>query len=215
MDVLADDLVLLAFSPENGRMRFAFRSSVAYAVAGALLEDLALHGHITVVDKRVRVLDESSVGDARLDEALHRLVGSRRTRSADSWVWSLGWRMGDAPRATYDVLAQRGILLVRKGAWFGLIPVQRHALHDRGAHARVVTRVHEALSLGEAAAPRERALLALAHASRAIRPILTREARRTAKPALKRLLQDDPYARAVRHAIDAQGSAVVGAGGAG
>jgi hypothetical protein len=68
---IADELLLLAYDDDGTAV--AGSPALDYALAGAVLADLALDGRIDLVDRRVSVTDATPLGDPVLDVALARI----------------------------------------------------------------------------------------------------------------------------------------------
>ena len=84
---LAEELLLLAYD-DDGTARVG-SPTVDYALACAVLAELALGGRIDLADGRVAVRDARQFGDAVLDGALARITGDDKARKPTDWVSKL------------------------------------------------------------------------------------------------------------------------------
>ena len=91
--LLADQLMLLAFSAGNGRLRMGPRSCLPAGLAGAVLTDLALRGSIAVDQRRLharknRVQVTGSPAREPFLDALAASVRAQRPRTLGWWIRS-------------------------------------------------------------------------------------------------------------------------------
>jgi hypothetical protein len=192
---LALELVLLGADPAG---RIAGRNpGFDYALAGAVLLDLALAEKIDVVDKRVVPLDRQPPGDAVLDEAIGTIAASRRRRPKD-WIPRL------ARRLRKRVLAQ----LVRDGAVraelvhvLRIFPSVRYPATAPSVVARLHRRVHEAVLGGGRPDPRTAALCSLIGPAGLDRRLFPDVPRREIRRRLDEIAQGNWASAAVRAAV--------------
>jgi Golgi phosphoprotein 3 (GPP34) len=74
-----ESLLLLAYEDCEGKSRVD-STTLKYAVAGAVLVDLAAAGRIDVVDGKVVVNDPTPTGTPYLDDPLARIAAERKQR---------------------------------------------------------------------------------------------------------------------------------------
>ncbi len=103
--LLADDLFLLAHDDVSGKPR-AHPRVTGLGLAGALLADLVLLGHLEIVPGRLVVVDVRPVGEALLDDVLRSVAGTPRHDLAE---W-LGYLAPAAPDRVAERLVAAGVL---------------------------------------------------------------------------------------------------------
>jgi hypothetical protein len=193
---LAQELVLLGLDDAG---RVAGRNpGFDFALAGAVLLDLALAGKIDVVDKRVVPLDRQRFGDAVLDEALDSIRQSRRQRRPKDWIPRL------ARGLRKRVLAQ----LVREGAvrietvhLLRIFPSVRYPVIDPPLVAGVRRRVDAAVRGGGQPDPRTAALCSLLASASLDRRLFPDLPRRELRRRLDEIAQGNWASAAVRQAV--------------
>ena len=173
--LIAEDLILLAFDDETGKAS-AGVGNLDYALAGALLIELAMRGRIDVAGEedeaeagRLMVLDTAPTGEAALDEALSRLakLDGKKPKDALSPLTRDGLRT-----RLLDRLADRGILAKDQGKFLGLFPTTRWPATDSEHEAGVRQALHRVLVDGERPAERSAALIALLTATDSVTKVL-------------------------------------------
>ena len=217
MQTIADDLLLLLLDDETGKPRID-RTRLDYALAGAVLLELALDGRIDVVAGPLRsaavvVVDTRATEDEILDDGLRR-IGERRRR-ADRLVPVVGKGL----RRRLLARAERSGLLRREhGRVLGLIPVQRWPGADGTRKSQILRRVREVLVDGARPDARTSALIALLSSVRAAHVVVgpvSRAERAAVQHRANEIGQGAWAAEAVRRAVEAvQVAVAAGAVGA-
>ena len=95
--------MLLLFREESAELPAAPEAKLAYALAGALLMDLALLGRIDTDVRHLALVDETPLDDDLLDPALTAIAANTEQRSAEFWVRRLA---EDAERIQARALAR-------------------------------------------------------------------------------------------------------------
>ena len=163
---LVEDLLLLLFQPESGTV--AGEGTLFYVLAGAVLADLGLSGHVRTATGRLGGLTVEAVADNPPADHLLRAT----------WEY-----VADKPRGVQTILAasgpllrepvlerliDRGMLRRRAGRSLGFLPVTVLEEVD-GAHRRMLLgEVRGVLVDGVEPAPRIAALTALLYGSGAL-----------------------------------------------
>jgi golgi phosphoprotein 3 len=111
MIYVSEELYLLALNEEKGNILPFVKKSIAPALSGAILADLALQGKISSNEKhRVEIINSDPLGDEILDEALKEIKSSEKTRKLSYWVTSLGTKSKKLRQRFGEHLALKGIL---------------------------------------------------------------------------------------------------------
>ena len=103
---MPEALLLLAYEDVEGKPRVE-STTLKYAVAGAVLVDLAAAGRVDVVDGKVVVNDPTPTGTPYLDDPLARIAAERKQRKPHWWVEKLS---GKSRQQVLDALVARGVL---------------------------------------------------------------------------------------------------------
>jgi hypothetical protein len=204
--LIAEDLLLLLYGDESGKPVLA-STELDYALAGAVLLELALLGRIDVAGPgenvksgRLIVRDPSPTGSAVLDERLAMLAGKQGRRPKDviaKLAKNLRGRL-------LDQLAGRGILRRNPGKVLGLFPVTRWPANDARHEQEVRLALDSALRIGTRPDERTVALISLLHAVNAVPKVITDAPDKKAiKRRAKQIAESAWAAEAVRSAVQA------------
>jgi Golgi phosphoprotein 3 (GPP34) len=157
VDRLPTELVLLALDETAGRIRGG-RPDLDYALAGAVLLDLALEGRVTLDGARVAA-GGGLTGDPILDDALARVTGERRRRPK-AWVPTLSRGLR---RRLVERLVLAGTLSTERVRMLWVFPAIRYRYPPGrlSAGAAIARRVAAAVDGVGAPDPRTAALCGL------------------------------------------------------
>jgi hypothetical protein len=205
--LLAEQLMLMAFSGGNGRLRMGPRSYLATGLAGAVLTDLALRGSIAIDRRRSSarknqvMATASPAGEPFLD-MLAASISAHRPRTVGWWI-----------KAGFPGL--HGQVLARLSA-AGLVTTSRGLLRRQSylassqPQAEPFERVHRTVLADPAVAaglwsadPWSAGLTSLAFACHVMEiRWLPREQRRTARANLRAIRASDPIGQAVSDLVE-------------
>jgi hypothetical protein len=210
VQTIADDLLLLLLDDDTGKPRVD-GTRLDYALAGAVLLELAMDGRVDVVPGGWRrtfvvVTNSRTVEDEVLDGALNQ-VGERR-RTAQQLVprTSKGLRRRLIARAENG-----GRLRKERVHILGLIPVDRFPAADRTRRSELVERLEAVLVRGVTPDPRTSAVVALLSSIDAAQVVvgpLPRAERKAVKRRASEIAEGAWAADAVRKAVAAVQAAV-------
>lgn len=196
---LAEQFLLLALDDESGKLLPMPDRAFDYALAGALLADLARIGRLRVEDDGIHIEPGEALGSPAEDTALKDLSGGK----VSSLRGALSHLAGDAHGLRKQVIEQlvdKGILREEEQEIFWIFHFSRYPLADPSSEQAVRQRLKRCLGVPEAyMSESDHLLLALLHVCR-----------------MESLVLDDPEAGAFRDAMahitehDRIGSAVAG-----
>ncbi|MCF6525559.1 GPP34 family phosphoprotein [Streptomyces sp. JJ36] len=194
---LGEELVLLSLDDDSGAGRD--ESSVAWAVAGAVLVELALAGRTEVRDDAVVVTDRSPVGVGYLDAELARLA-EREEPPAVRKV--LEQARKEAPEGATRTLVERGLVRDESRKVLGLFPVRRFPEAEGSVETEVRRRLDAVVRHGAEPDGRTAALVALLHGARLQRLAFGSADRRRVQERMKEIAEGQGVPAAVRKAVD-------------
>jgi DNA recombination-dependent growth factor C len=129
MTTLVEELLLLAYDDKTGRDRSG--GYLELGLGGAIVLELTLAARLDVVDKKVRVLDPSPVGNALLDDRLAAIAADKpRAPKAVVERTAKGLK-----RTVLDTLVADGVLRHERGTALGIFPFHRYLPNDPAAEA--------------------------------------------------------------------------------
>lgn len=180
-------VMLLALDDDQGKVRWAVSPYLDYALAGAMLAELALRGTIGVTDNGDLELKSAvAVPDSGLlSEVLGLFNASDHPRTISGWVTSIS-AMVDIDQRQMEELVEKGLLQRKEGHFLFIIPTTRFPAIDSTPEKEVIAQIRAAL-LGDGAVDHRLAvLITIAHGAHLLRGPLTDEELESCE---KRLLQ--------------------------
>lgn len=214
---LHHELLLLALHDEKGTNAFA--AMLEMGLAGGVLAELLLEERIELRPEGrkgkelVTVVSRAVLGDDVLDAGLRRLIDAKRRADARTTVGRLA-RIKDMRARTAVALCRRGILREDEGRVLLLFKRRIYPTLDPAPERELVERVRRAVEEpGSEVAPRTALLVALAHATSALKAIYSSKEIRGHKKRLEELKEFRGEAgeagAAARAAIEAAQAAAV------
>jgi len=160
---LVEETLLLTFHDKTGRPLRVPEYSVEFAVAGAVLADLALADRIDSDLETLMVADESPTGDNVLDLVLQELASSPERQTLGHWLVRLA-RVGSIRKRALQRLVERGVLRRKKRRFpFSFAPHQ-HEVANPTQPQGIKSRLRQILTTDVIPEPRDVILVCLCHA---------------------------------------------------
>ena len=176
-----------------------------YALAGAVLMDLALEGHIDTDMEALYVTDPAPVGDSLLDPALAEIVEEPDTLSTERWIARLAERGDDLRALALDRLVAAGIVEVDGGGTFSISRwvsrSRRYPTVDGKAGQEIQSRMMGLLVSDEVPSPRDAVIVSLAHACGVFRRMLAPSEYQEVEERIELISRLELVTRAVAAAI--------------
>ena len=110
MLTVAEEMLLLVLDDTSGTFITEPDININYALAGAVLADLALKGRIEADPDKLFVLDPKPTGDAVQDAVLARIAEADEVQDTAYWVAEIGQRGDEVREHLLSRLVERGIL---------------------------------------------------------------------------------------------------------
>ncbi|GAB3418522.1 GOLPH3/VPS74 family protein [Flindersiella endophytica] len=211
--LIAEDILLLLTDDETGKS-ITDSTRVDYALAGAVLLELAEHGKVDVAGPdgpvkkgRLYVRDPAPTGSAELDAGL--AVIAEKDRRPQDVVGKLAKGLRDR---LLNGLASRGVLRREQGKILGLFPTTRWPAADSAHEQDLRGRLHAVLVVGSTPDPRTAAVISLLWAIDAVPKVVAGLAgvdKRMVKQRAKAIAKGEWASDAVRKAVEAVNQAVM------
>jgi Golgi phosphoprotein 3 len=163
---LPQALFLLALDEESGRLRDDDHHALVclnYALAGAVLAELALRNCVSIAPEQVVVLASFPLDEPLLDEALRLIVAAAHPHTARQWVEHLRHALKDLHTRLGDQLATAGIVERTEQRLLGVRHRVRYPLRDPGVEGALDADLLMAALDERESDARTRTLLALAY----------------------------------------------------
>ena len=199
--MLAEEFVLLALDPDDGRPArgLSNQPAAAVGVTGALVTELVQDGHVDIDDGRIR-LTGTRPANRLLADVLDSLAAheGKRLKSRLGSVKHSGWS------EVVDAMVASGVV----GRDKELLRPTRHPVIDKVAHAALLAEVRSAASGDDRMEPRIATLLALAGPSQLLEVVApARSDRAKAKKRIAEAAEQVPAAAAVKYVIESMEAA--------
>ncbi|HPG38003.1 MAG TPA: GPP34 family phosphoprotein [bacterium] len=185
--LLYEELLLLALDNQKGSIHFSASSALPFSLAGAILTELYLQGRISIVEKKLVVIDKRVIGILLLDEALHLLIEQSKDKSMEYWIESLVNKINNLQDKCITGLLELGILQKEEHK-FIFIPYYRYPEYNPRPEIDLRDKLNQTVL--EHSWPEEHLylLLVLIKACNLVNVVFTRENKKIAQNRLKQLV---------------------------
>ena len=196
----AEEIILLLLRDEDGRFIQIPTWSMDYAVAGAILMDLAMENRIDTDLQNLLLIDSSPVGDDILDPVLAEVSagGNNDTRY---WVEQVSRKGAEIREKVLDRLVERGILEKEDDRFLWVFRSRRYPTLDGEAEREVKLRILNVLFSDEIPDPRDQMIICLADACGIFPRILSRQEHARAADRIAQVSRLDLIGQTMAQAI--------------
>jgi Golgi phosphoprotein 3 len=170
---MPEELLLLMLDDETGRLQERAAPSGDYAIAGAVLAELALAGRIDTDTSRLWVTDPTPTGDALQDRALAQVAEAKEARDSRHWIETLGADAEEYRDLLFTRLVAKGVLRRVEGRFLWVFPERRYPAVSGKEEREVKARLLGVLFNNEIPEPRDALLIGLCRAAGLFSLILT------------------------------------------
>lgn len=202
MLTFAEEIMLLVLDDETGKLLRIDPNALNFAMAGAVLMDLALRDRIDTDLTRLIVTTPSPTGEPLLDHHLAAIVSSPEVDSAQAWVARLAQTGAEIQQEAIERLVGRGIVRQVEAKILWVFGTRRYPVVDDREEKEVKRRIMDVLLSDDIPTPRDVTLICLADTCNLFPSILSsREAKRLA-PRISQVRKLDLIGQAVSRALD-------------
>lgn len=201
MLTLLEEVVLLAVDENTGELTSARECWTEYALAAAVLFDMALAGKIDTDTEEITVVDRTPTGMAVIDNVLASMLEQPELTTVQQWIEALGRRREDLEGEALRMLVERGILRHEKAKRLWIIDVERFPLVETGEQKFVKRRLERAVLTDEIPAPRDIMLVSLVDACGLMGHLFSEGALQLRKQRIATLCNLETISRKVSEAI--------------
>jgi hypothetical protein len=197
-----EEIALLALDDETGALRPMPVMAFSYALAGAVLCDLAMLNRIDTDPQQLVLLSREFTGDPILDRALARIVNTATPLRVSGWLSQLAEDSRNIEAAAFDRLVERGILRRADKKILWVFGVRRYPTIDNRERTEVRTRLAELILGDDLPDPRDAILISLLIASQLADRIFAGPQYRARDERMATLAKLDLVGREVAASID-------------
>lgn len=187
---LVEEVLLLTFHDKTGRARRLPEYSIEFAVAGAVLADLALLDRIDSDLESVMVVEDSPTGDRVHDAVLRDLAAAKGRQDVKHWIMRFA-RVESIRHLALDQLADKGILRPKKWTLPFAVGRRRYEVVDPAVPRSSKARIREVLTTDAIPDPRDILLVCLVHACSLLRTVMDRRDLRAAGERIEKVARMD------------------------
>ena len=206
MLTLPEELILLALDADSGSIS-SCSARLPFALAGAVLAELLLAGHIRLDGEQVVAANGPPPGDEVLRDALALIRNEENRKKIKHWVDRFHSKLHIQER-TLDALAARGIVH-HEDRHFLLFHYDRYPMDQRQSRTELRERLRGSLLGPSVNEDRIACLIALAEPCNLVRRAFEPEEWKTVKDRAKQIAAQWPVSAAVVRAIEEMEAAIV------
>jgi Golgi phosphoprotein 3 len=198
---LHESILLLALDDEKGKFTSA-GTYLHYGFATALIMDLILAERIIVEDDRIVVKTNATTHSKVLNNVLHRLQESKKTRKVTYWIQYLVQRISKLESQAIEQLIKRNILERRQEKLLWVFDVNRYPSVNTKPENLLRARLREIIFEDVSPEPHERMLLVILQTCQLDKKLIPGKAeRKKAGEKIKALTHDSEIGKYVSDAI--------------
>ena len=198
---LVEETVLLLLRDEGGSFVRVPTWSLRYAVAGAVLMELAIENRIDTDLEHLFLVDDTPTGDDLLDPTLAEIAAGERNNTR-FWIEHVAERADGIREGALGRLVERGILEERDERFLWVFRTRRYPAVDGQVRREAKLRIMGVLLSDEIPDPRDAMLICLADACGIFRAILSGRELADVTPRIEQVARLDLIGQAMSRAID-------------
>ena len=197
---LVEEIVLLLLRDDDGTFVRVPSWSRNYAIAGAVLMDLAMENRIDTDLENLILLDDTPTGDSLLDPTLADIAAGE-TQGARYWVERSAEHADAIQDEALSRLIEHGILERRDDRFLWVFKSRRYPMIDGRAEREVKLRIMGVLFSDDIPDPRDVTIICLAEACDIFKELLTGRELERAIPRIDQVRKLDLIGQAMSGAI--------------
>lgn len=199
---MPEEILLLMLDDESGRLQERAAPSGDYAVAGAIIAELALGGRIDSDTKRLFVVNPAPTGDALQDGVLAQMVAAGGApHDSRHWIETIAAEADAHRDVLFERLVGKGILKRVEGRFLWVFPERRYPVIDDREEREVKARIMGVLFKDEIPDPRDSLLIGLCRAAGLFPLLLSGQELDRVQPRIDQVADLEELNRALADAI--------------
>ncbi len=195
----AEEIILLLLNDDGMFARVPYWS-MNYALAGAVLMDLALENRIDTDLEKLVLIDATPVGDSLLDEALAD-INAGEERDARFWVERTAYRAESIREEALTRLIGHGILERQDDRFLWVFRSRRYPTIHGEAEREVKLRIMEVLFSDQIPHPRDVVIICLADVCGIFKGLLSKQELDKASARIEQVRRLDLIGQAMSQAV--------------
>lgn len=197
----AEEIYLLALDGQRGVLKPLPASALDYALAGAVLMELAIQGRIDTDLDALKVTSSTPTANPLLDETLRKLQQKPEPQPTSVWLKRLADQSERIEARVLTCLVQRGILKKDNRRILWVFEVCRYPLIDNREIKEVRSRLRELILSDDIPDPRDIVLISMGSACQLLDDLFQPEECGRARARIRALARLDLIGREMSHAV--------------
>jgi hypothetical protein len=213
MFTLTEELFLLSLRDGKNSVTIPHSATLPYALAGAMLVELALRGSIRLEDGKwvILVKDIPEENDDRLKELLVSMRSSQKPRKVTYWINLIGAKGSELERKLLAVMLERNVLKEEKKKFLWVIPFTEYSQQDASAKYLRKQQLRDIVLGGKEADVQSIVLLSLMKSIDILGQIFTPDEMKAANSRIGAIVKDEAIGPAVMQTLDSIAAAALAA----
>jgi hypothetical protein len=188
----AEEIQLLALDEKTGRLHPLPERALEFALAGAVLMELAFLGRLDTDATQLTVMDTSPTGDAVLDEALKALPKNEPKLTIQKALARVALKAELVQKLLFESLVRKGVLGKHEQKFLWMMSERRYPVMDNREEREVRGRIRDVVLDPDAIPdPRDVVLVGLMDACDLNRVVFLAEELDLAGPRIKQIAKMD------------------------
>ena len=197
----SEEMLLLLLDDKGREFADIPMLSFKYALAGAVLMDLAIEGRIDTDETHLFVTDPTPLEDDLLDPSLVRIVESTETHDTRYWVEQVSAQAVEIRERSLARLVERGILQREDDYFLWVFQTRRYPVINNQSIQEVKLRIMEVLFSNEIPDVRDIIIISLADVCDIFRTLLSRRELQGVTQRIEQVRKMDLIGREVSKAV--------------
>jgi hypothetical protein len=197
---LIDQLTLLAIDDEKGTF-LAGSTQYSYAIAGAVIMELALRERIDLAGEKVVVKNKEKTGDNVIDRYFELILKSEKEKKVKSWVQLLGRKASKIKHETIDKLVDDRILTKEENKILWVFTYNKYPAQNSRPENLLRSRLYDIIVHSHRPELKEIMLLNLIQSCNLQKEVFGKEQAKTFKRKIKTINEYDDLAGAVNKSV--------------
>jgi golgi phosphoprotein 3 len=197
---LPEELMLLALHDEKGTVVSSASLALNYGLAGAILMELTLSGHIASRGDNLHVAKTRHDRNDLLNDALKLIRQSERDRKAKHWINYLSRKIKIKDQLL-ERLIKQGILCREEHKILWVFNANRYPTKDTKAELEVRSIIRDVVLKNQQPSERTVVLLALVQACSLVSEVFDKEDRKQAESKIKKIVESNEIGKAVSQTV--------------
>jgi Golgi phosphoprotein 3 len=198
---LAEELLLVALDDEEGHDTANWGSGVETGLAGAILLDLALAGHVAPEDGKLVAANGDPPRDPLSAEALDLVRAEEKPRDTGTWIGRIKKELEPLRGRVAERLVERGVLAEEHSKFLGMFRSTSYPERDPEPERRLRAQLADVLVTGREPTAHESMLVSLLHANDLVKRVVPKEERKEARGRAKDIANGEHVGAAVRRVM--------------